>query len=87
MSLISGEIFSGFVGIILGAISAFGIAYRQITRTISSADAKEIYDKAMDVIAEIKKSKEDGILTTAEQLEIADKTLSLLETVVNSLEL
>ena len=80
------QITGGVVGILIGAAGAFGVAYRYLSRSISSAEANEIYNKAMVAMVEYNRAKADGTITVEEKLRIAEKTLSTLETVIKSLE-
>ncbi len=86
MPVTTSEIWGGIVGLILGSLSSFGIMYRFLKSRIKSEDVKKVYDNIMAAITEYKNAKEDGIITTDEQLQIAEKTLAVLESVVKSLE-
>jgi len=60
--------------------------YRYISKSITPAEAQDIYTKAKAAIDEYNRAMADGALTTDEKLKIAEKTLSTLETVIKALE-
>ena len=80
------QLTSGFIGALLGILAGAGAVYRYLTRTITPAEARDIYTKAKDAIDDYNRAMADGALTTEEKLKIAEKTLSTLETVIKALE-
>ena len=80
------QITGGIIGFLLGGLAVAGAVYRYLSRTITPAEAKEIYNKAKAAMDEYNTAIADGALTTDEKLKIAEKTLSTLETVIKALE-
>lgn len=80
------QLTGGIIGAFFGILAGAGAVYRYLSRTITPAEAKEIYDKAKAAIDEYNSAMADGPLTTDEKLKVAEKTLSTLETVIKALE-
>ena len=60
--------------------------YRYISKSITPAEAQDIYIQAKAAMDEYNRAMADGTMTTEEKLKIAEKTLSTLQTVIEALE-
>ena len=80
------QLTGGIIGALLGILAGAGAVYRYLTRTITPAEAQDIYTKAKDAIDDYNRAIADGALTTDEKLKVAEKTLSTLATVIKALE-
>jgi len=60
--------------------------YRYISKSITPAEAQDIYTKAKAAIDEYNRAMADGTITTEEKLRVAEKTLFTLQTVIKALE-
>ncbi len=84
--MISDQVFTGFIGIAIGAIGTFAALYNRITKSVTQAEALVIYNKAKAAIDEYNDAMADGTMTIEEQLNIAKNSISTLEAVIQALE-
>jgi len=80
------QLTGGIIGAFFGILAGAGVVYRYLTRTITPAEARDIYTKAKDAIDDYNRAIADGPMTTEEKLKVAEKTLSTLATVIKALE-
>ena len=80
------QLTSAIIGGLLGVLATAGAAYRYISKSITPAEAQDIYIQAKAAMDEYNRAMADGTITTEEKLKIAEKTLSTLQTVIKALD-